>query len=417
MKDRLFTIKIETALILLTFVVLISCKKVSSESFYAEDVPMAEMPDLTEEFTFGSDKGLVNISTQANGNNFGTNNSALYKNISSQNFAYCHPDVEYFPEGFNGYKYWMVFTPYFGSVGTAQDAKLYENPSVVVSNDGLNWVEPKGLKNPIQGALSAHESITENKNERKQGFWSDVDWFREDGKFFLYYRGSMVSAAGLGSRGAKSLNNKSKLKENAQRTIVRQTSSDGVHWTPLEVVYTSNPPATPKSDHLLSPTFIPVDNIYISYEVELHTGGGNFKGDEQSYVVRRQSKDGLNFSVFDKSQVINFVKKPWKNVNQAYSPWHIQASYVDGYYFLVLAIGDVKKYTSDLLYLAFSKDGLNYNVVPKPIVESNAYRSAIFKKNVTSDYIDFGAILGFKNGAFSYREFRLEKLILDKACK
>src|SRR5574344_906898 len=56
-----------------------------------------------------------------------------------------HPKVLYFENGFNGYKYWMVSTPYPGN-----DAYL-ENPSIVVSNDGVNFIEPPGIKNPVSG--------------------------------------------------------------------------------------------------------------------------------------------------------------------------------------------------------------------------------------------------------------------------
>ncbi|OQY38473.1 MAG: hypothetical protein B6226_03600, partial [Candidatus Cloacimonetes bacterium 4572_65] len=41
-----------------------------------------------------------------------------------------HPDVIYFAEAWNGYHYWMVFTPF-------PDAQAeYENPSIVCSQDG-----------------------------------------------------------------------------------------------------------------------------------------------------------------------------------------------------------------------------------------------------------------------------------------
>jgi len=44
-----------------------------------------------------------------------------------------HPDIAYFPDGWRGYKYWMVMTPY------TYDSAGRENPSIVVSDD-----EPRG---------------------------------------------------------------------------------------------------------------------------------------------------------------------------------------------------------------------------------------------------------------------------------
>lgn len=52
-----------------------------------------------------------------------------------------HPSFVYFDTAWNGYKYWMVFTPY--------PFENRENPSIVASNDGETWVEPVGITNPI----------------------------------------------------------------------------------------------------------------------------------------------------------------------------------------------------------------------------------------------------------------------------
>ena len=54
-----------------------------------------------------------------------------------------HPSVVYIPTGFNGYKYWMSFTPY------TRGSSAVENPSIVASNDGITWVVPDGLTNPL----------------------------------------------------------------------------------------------------------------------------------------------------------------------------------------------------------------------------------------------------------------------------
>ena len=51
-----------------------------------------------------------------------------------------HPDVIYFPEGNDGYKYWMVYTPY--------PPRSIENPSILRSHDGIRWTD-KGITNPI----------------------------------------------------------------------------------------------------------------------------------------------------------------------------------------------------------------------------------------------------------------------------
>jgi hypothetical protein len=52
-----------------------------------------------------------------------------------------HLDVLSVPEGWNGYRYWMSYTPY-------PDAGR-EDPSIVCSQDGMNWRVPPGATNPL----------------------------------------------------------------------------------------------------------------------------------------------------------------------------------------------------------------------------------------------------------------------------
>lgn len=400
---------------LMLIVFLTSCSQ-QEENLLAENTPAVS--DNNIEYggvvNYLTDIGTLNINAIANGNYPGINNASYIKDINSPNFSYCHPDVQYFPNGFNGYKYWMIFTPFFGVIGNVRESERYENPTIVVSNDGLNWSSPNGITGPLQKAPSLNEAFPEKDGAAKYTFWSDVDWTFEKGKFSLYYRGSFIKATALQKRGAKSQNNLKKLKYNAQRTIVRQTSTDGVSWTPLEAVYTSNPPYSPKNNHILSPSIVYNGQDYVSFEVENNISP-NFPGNDPSYIIQRTSKNGLDFSNFQQSKVVNFINKPWVKVNSEYAPWHIQASYIDGYYFLCIAAGEVKKYTSDMLYLAYSKDGLNFKVLEKPFVEQNTYRSCFFPMHTDSDNIDFGAIIAYKSGVFKYREFQLNKEKLN-AC-
>ncbi|WP_228457378.1 hypothetical protein [Chryseobacterium indologenes] len=400
-------------LLLMLTLVTFSCSR-QEDGLFAENVN--SVPNNNKNYTgptdYLTDIGTINIAVLANGNYPGQNNPKFIKDISAPNFGYCHPDVQYFPNGFNGYKYWMVFTPYNGAVGANVDSKRYENPTVVVSNDGLTWRPPAGISNPIQRTPTNTESTPENANEPIQGFWSDVDWMYENGKFLLYYRGSFMKAKALKARGAKSQNNFKKLTKTPQRAIVRQTSTDGISWTPLEVAYTSNAPHSPNNNHILSPSFVYTGKNYVSYEVENNISP-NFPGNDASYIIMRTSDNGLDFSNFKKSKVVNFMNKPWTDIDPVYAPWHIQAAYVDGYYFLCIAAGNVRKFTSEALFLAVSKDGINFKTFPKAMVEKNVYRSSVFPMTTTSEAINFGAVVGFKNGVFTYREFQLSKPKLE----
>ncbi|WP_240452787.1 MULTISPECIES: hypothetical protein [Sphingobacterium] len=384
----------------------------------ASDIPpMGEEggeEDIVSSHIF-KDLGSMDIAVEANGNYWGGSDLALIKDISGKRYSYCHPDVEYFADGLYGYKYWMVFTPYFGQVGSSGNAILYENPTVVVSNDALRWTVPFGLVNPIQRPPMKEDGELDDAQNRRQGYWSDVDWMYHNGTFELYYRGNGVSQKSLERICSNSANNTRKLSEkSAGRNIVRQTSVDGVKWSSVEIAFTSNYPATLFDNHVLSPSFVRVGDDIVSYEVGFNTGKEGYKENDPSFVLQRVSKNGLDFTDFDKSKIIHFVNKPWSSGNKNYSPWHLHACYREGYYFLTLAVGDVKRYTSEELYLAFSRDGVNFNVFPKAIVTSNVYRSCIFPMGESNDKIEFGAVIGLRTGEFKYRKFSIKKQLLRK---
>lgn len=375
---------------------------------------MGEGQEIVSSHIF-KDLGSMDIAVEANGNYWGGNDFGLIKDISGKRYSYCHPDVEYFANGLYGYKYWMVFTPYFGQVGSSGNAILYENPTVVVSNDALHWTVPFGLMNPIQRPPMKEDGELDDSQNRRQGYWSDVDWIYHNGIFELYYRGNGVSQKSLERICSNSSNNTRKLSgKSAGRNIIRQTSVDGVKWSPVEIAFTSNYPTTLFDNHVLSPSFVQVGDNIISYEVDFNTGKEGYKENDGSFVLQRISKNGLDFTDFDKSKIIHFVNKPWTSGDKNYSPWHLHACYRDGYYFLTLAVGDVKRYTSEELYLAFSKDGVNFNVFPKAIVTSNVYRSSIFPTGDINEKMDFGAVIGLRTGEFKYRKFSIKKQLLRK---
>ncbi len=62
-----------------------------------------------------------------------------------------HPSVidfwfEFGLPSWGGYRFWMGITPY------PDGDNVYENPSLLVSQDGLLWVFPPGIKNPLDQA-------------------------------------------------------------------------------------------------------------------------------------------------------------------------------------------------------------------------------------------------------------------------
>lgn len=106
-----------------------------------------------------------------------------------------HPKVLYFPEKWNGYKFWMAYTPYpKGDI----DA---ENPCIAVSNDGIMWEIPEGLSNPLAyapkgGYNSDTHLVYDAKHNRLECWWREFDI------------------------------------DSGSDAIVRRISPDGVHWDP-----------------------------------------------------------------------------------------------------------------------------------------------------------------------------------------
>jgi len=84
-----------------------------------------------------------------------------------------HPSVTYINGGLGGYKYWMAHTPY------PYADKTKENPSIVCSNDGENWINPPGLTNPIMdypgsGWLADAELLYDPYYDKLRLWWT---WF------------------------------------------------------------------------------------------------------------------------------------------------------------------------------------------------------------------------------------------------
>lgn len=92
-----------------------------------------------------------------------------------------HPSVKYFPRRWNGYSFWMAYTPYPGIAN--------ENPVIVASNDGYNWITPSGLSNPISPTPNTgYNSDTElvyAPGDKLYCYWR---WYTDTGNQNILYR-------------------------------------------------------------------------------------------------------------------------------------------------------------------------------------------------------------------------------------
>ena len=90
-----------------------------------------------------------------------------------------HPGIIYEKNGWQGYRYWMVYTPYPSSNST------YENPCICASNDGENFELPSGAPNPLFPAPAV-------------GYNSDTHLYLmpDKSKLILIWRGRGISIDG-----------------------------------------------------------------------------------------------------------------------------------------------------------------------------------------------------------------------------
>ena len=127
-------------------------------------------------------------------------NTADYLKIpvynNSNDHQATHPSVLYFKDAWNGYKFWMGMTPY------ENENESVENPSIVASNDGINWVVPEGLVNPLMGT----NKVSDYHN-------SDTHLVFVEGKMECWYRKRTRGALG------------------DSEVILRCVSTDGIKWS------------------------------------------------------------------------------------------------------------------------------------------------------------------------------------------
>ena len=135
-----------------------------------------------------------------------------------------HPDVQYFPDGMDGYKFWMIFTP-FGQLPPGAPSPpnpsyagdwWWEDPTLVRSNDGIHWVKTSDYTNPL---------ISPGGQYDWDGEWlADPDFVYAPNKgpsgesWFLYYAGAN-NTHGSGQR------------------IGLAMSTDGKHYTKYGATY------------------------------------------------------------------------------------------------------------------------------------------------------------------------------------
>lgn len=209
-----------------------------------------------------------------------------------------------------GYTYWMAFTPYPSDVN--------ENPSIVASNDGLTWIVPAGLTNPLD-PIAGDPAMVNNSL-----YNSDTELVHVDGTLYLIWRRYHSGTA----------------------TFYLRRSTNGVDWTPRETLWDG----TPTNEGAVSPFVIyePADGDTPALW-RLYYGNG-------TNIQMRTAPDITGPWSARQDCVIGGLES-WRGW------WHFDAVKHDDLY--VGFFSATEKGSTNLrgtLYLAASRDGLHWEV-------------------------------------------------------
>ena len=231
----------------------------------------------------------------------------------------------------------MAYTPYPFSIDT------YENPSIVVSDDGLRFrPEKKGI-NPL--------APTPFKDHN-----DDPDLFLDGATWNIVYLET--------------------LRPEAQNIRLLQ-STDRIQWT--NTVLKSTDLRSDKDPFVLSPAFVRTGNDFLMYYVNKKQNGYRIE-----YARLKGGIQGA-FGAWTTADIdLNGLR-----------PWHVDIVPSDGrYYMLISCVStDTVGENSYALYIARSDDLLSWQLSPRRVLE-NSYRATAF---VSSDdmYVYYSRQKGF----------------------
>ena len=194
----------------------------------------------------------------------------------------------------------MVSTPYHNN-----DTYL-ENPSITVSNDGINFIEPIGINNPVSGYPSKVKNDT---------YYSDPFIMYDDNKFKLFYRYTKSYDNGIYIR-------------NGFNYIYYRESNDGINYSEPKLILDNN-----FEDRYMSPSVIKVNDVYKMWYT--------------NYDCQLRYIESTDLNSFSKPVIVNI-----SNFDKGI--WHSEIQYINGTYHLVFMT------RNNYLYYSSSSDGLNF---------------------------------------------------------
>lgn len=260
-----------------------------------------------------------------------------------------HPAVIAFDDEWNGFKYWMVYTPYPWANGEE------ENPSIAVSNDLYKWETPYGMVNPIA------DNEETGCNELKDAhilYRDDLD------RLEVWYLGRV--SENLGGDGTS-------------LTLFRKVSYDGITWSEYEIIDTYN---------YVSPTVLWDGSKYQMWSIgfsAFNTGGT---------LAYQESKDGKSWTL----PVLCSID----GNNSELKLWHGAVSYdktIGKYIFVYIKNSG----SSQTIESCESEDGINFSQVQTIVrndeqtLWNNFYRPCLLISSESEKYHLFYGVITEEN--------------------
>lgn len=245
-----------------------------------------------------------------------------------------HPSVLFFPDGWNGYRYWMAHTPYPGGNDD------HEDPNICASQDGITWTVPPGLVNPIADADGTPE------------YHSDVDLkMGPNNAMYLFWRWYSNEPNG-----------------GTEERLLYSTSTDGVNWSAPVTFY--------QEDHtvrrMVSPTYVFEDGAWTCWAVNILPN--------PNVVVRMRSTQADPESAWSDPVTVDVGP-----MQAGKDPWHIFVLKHGGRYYGLLndCTANTGGSAGDILFIQ-SADGLTFTNSGGPVIprsqtgeHDNLYRSTM----------------------------------------
>ncbi len=255
-----------------------------------------------------------------------------------------HPDVLYFENGWNGYEYWMVFTPF------PETQAQYENPSICVSHDGLNWIIPSGLTNPVMTPYP--ESYNPNDY-----YHSDPDLIMSDDQSTMY----IFWREHAGWR---------------YEVINYIYSTDGINWSEtIESFWVDG-----LTERVLSPALVRDNSNFKVWTVDTKTS---------PRTIRMRTSDSITAS-WSEAQATDLTL-----INGDKEIWHLDVTFIDNKYYMLASVGPSGYPRGGELYLAVSDNGINWNLASKPVLvgANNSWDELLYRAtilvNPVNDQLNF----------------------------